>query len=67
MKKTVKTINYFNLFIFLVTSQVRFVHTDLQVPDFSDYRRDAVKRANRKSNESEEQRKSFTYLVVGGN
>jgi ubiquinol-cytochrome c reductase iron-sulfur subunit len=48
-----------------VSTQIRFVHTDLQVPDFSDYRRDAVKRANRKSKDSAESRKAFTYLVVG--
>ncbi|XP_055681731.1 cytochrome b-c1 complex subunit Rieske, mitochondrial [Lutzomyia longipalpis] len=49
----------------LVTTQVRFAHTDLQVPDFSAYRRDSVKKANRKD-DSAEDRKSFTYLVVGG-
>ncbi|XP_055710247.1 cytochrome b-c1 complex subunit Rieske, mitochondrial [Phlebotomus papatasi] len=47
-----------------VTTQVRFSHTDLQVPDFSPYRRDSVQKPNRK-NDSAEDRKAFTYLVVG--
>lgn len=47
-----------------VTTQVRFSHTDLQVPDFSPYRRDAVKDANRK-NTSAEDRKAFSYMLAG--
>ncbi|KAH8263432.1 hypothetical protein KR044_009101 [Drosophila immigrans] len=39
-------------------------HTDLQVPDFSPYRRDAVKDARRR-NESTEERKAFSYMMVG--
>jgi ubiquinol-cytochrome c reductase iron-sulfur subunit len=49
-----------------VGTQVRFAHTDLQVPDFTEYRRDAVKRPNRKSKDSVDDRKTFTYLLVGG-
>lgn len=48
-----------------VTTQVRFAHTDLVVPDFSPYRRDSVKNPNRK-NTSTADRNSFTYLIVGG-
>lgn len=47
------------------TTQVRFAHTDIQVPDFSDYRRDSTKRAATRAQTAEE-RKAFTYLLVGG-
>uniref|UniRef100_A0A6B2E6S3 Cytochrome b-c1 complex subunit Rieske, mitochondrial n=1 Tax=Phlebotomus kandelakii TaxID=1109342 RepID=A0A6B2E6S3_9DIPT len=47
-----------------VTTQVRFSHTDLRVPDFSPYRRDSVQKASRKS-DSADDRNSFTYLLVG--
>ncbi|XP_050704065.1 cytochrome b-c1 complex subunit Rieske, mitochondrial-like [Eriocheir sinensis] len=49
-----------------VTSQVRYAHTDIQVPDFSDYRREDVKDARAKSTESASSRRSFTYMLVGG-
>jgi hypothetical protein len=51
---------------FSVTTQVRFYHTDIQVPDFSAYRRKDVKDSTAVSRKSEDARKSFTYLVVGG-
>jgi len=51
---------------FSVTTQVRFYHTDIQVPDFSAYRRKDVKDNTAVSKESEDSRKSFTYLIVGG-
>lgn len=44
--------------------QVRLAHSDLQVPDFSPYRRDSVKEANSKNTTAEE-RKAFSYLLVG--
>jgi ubiquinol-cytochrome c reductase iron-sulfur subunit len=47
------------------TTQVRFAHTDLKVPDFTDYRRDQVKDPNVKSSDSDSQRKLTSYLVVG--
>jgi len=49
-----------------VTTQVRLYHTDIQVPDFSAYRRKDVKDSTAVSKESEDSRKSFTYLIVGG-
>jgi ubiquinol-cytochrome c reductase iron-sulfur subunit len=49
-----------------VTTQVRFAHTDIQVPDFSAYRRKDVQNNTAISRRSEDARKSFTYLVVGG-
>ncbi|XP_034099899.1 cytochrome b-c1 complex subunit Rieske, mitochondrial [Drosophila albomicans] len=39
-------------------------HTDLQVPDFSPYRRDSVQDARRR-NQTTEERKAFSYLMVG--
>ncbi|XP_017050121.1 cytochrome b-c1 complex subunit Rieske, mitochondrial [Drosophila ficusphila] len=42
----------------------RQAHTDLQVPDFSAYRRDSVKDSRRR-NETAEERKAFSYLLVG--
>jgi len=46
------------------TTQIRFAHTDIKVPDFSFYRRDSTKRPGSKS-ETAEERKAFTYLLVG--
>lgn len=45
-------------------AQVRCAHTDLKVPDFSPYRRDSVKNQNRR-NTSAEERKAFSYMIVG--
>ncbi|CAL1535258.1 unnamed protein product [Lymnaea stagnalis] len=47
------------------SSQVRYAHTDLKVPDFSEYRRDQVKRPDVKSADSGPERKLTSYLVVG--
>jgi Ubiquinol cytochrome reductase transmembrane region. len=51
---------------FSVTTQVKFYHTDIQVPDFSAYRRKDVKDSTAVSKQSEDSRKSFTYLIIGG-
>lgn len=51
---------------FTVTTQVRYAHTDIQVPDFSDYRRSDVQSSSASNKASADSRKSFTYLVVGG-
>lgn len=48
------------------SSQVRYAHTDLQVPDFSYYRRDSGQDPSKPSRESDVTRKSFTYLVTAG-
>ncbi|XP_029634287.1 cytochrome b-c1 complex subunit Rieske, mitochondrial [Octopus sinensis] len=45
-------------------TQVRFAHTDIQVPDFSEYRRDSVKNCKKSSKESDISRKGFTYLIA---
>jgi len=47
-----------------VNTQVRFAHTDLAVPDFSDYRRNSTKSPKRKDTRVAD-RHSFTYLLVG--
>lgn len=44
--------------------QVRLAHNDMQVPDFSPYRRDSVQATSRKNTTSEE-RKAFSYMLVG--
>jgi len=45
---------------------MRFSHTDVQVPDFSAYRRQSVKDSNVSSRESSDSRKAFSYLMVAG-
>jgi ubiquinol-cytochrome c reductase iron-sulfur subunit len=44
---------------------VRYAHTDLRVPDFSDYRRKDVKDPQATTRESAPARNTFTYLVTG--
>lgn len=44
---------------------VRFAHTDVRIPDFSDYRRVEVQDSNKSSQESSDSRKAFSYLVTG--
>lgn len=47
-------------------SQMRFAHTDVQVPDFSAYRRESVSNSNQSSRTSSDSRKAFSYLLVAG-
>lgn len=49
-----------------VSTQVRFAHTDMQVPDFSAYRRDGVKEADQANVKSIDPRRSFTYVLMAG-
>ncbi|CAL8374900.1 unnamed protein product [Arctogadus glacialis] len=44
---------------------IRLAHTDIKVPDFSDYRRPEVQDPNKSSQDSSEARKVFSYLVTG--
>ncbi|XP_028298937.1 cytochrome b-c1 complex subunit Rieske, mitochondrial [Gouania willdenowi] len=44
---------------------VRFAHTDIRVPDFSDYRRPEVLDPNKSSQDSSEARRAFSYLLTG--
>ncbi|XP_075045325.1 cytochrome b-c1 complex subunit Rieske, mitochondrial [Mixophyes fleayi] len=46
-------------------SSVRFLHSDVAVPDFSDYRRPEVADSKKSSQPSDDARKSFSYLVTG--
>ncbi|XP_043517299.1 cytochrome b-c1 complex subunit Rieske, mitochondrial isoform X2 [Frieseomelitta varia] len=48
----------------LLATQRRLAHTDVQWPDFTDYRHDAVKNPTTKSKESSVSRKSFTYVTT---
>jgi len=47
-------------------SQVRFAHTDVQIPDFSYYRKEGTKDSNASSEPSLSGRRTFTYLIAGG-
>jgi len=49
----------------LSTTVVRYAHTDIRVPDFSDYRRSDVQDPRSRNRESGPSRNSFTYLIVG--
>ncbi|KAI7814594.1 cytochrome b-c1 complex subunit Rieske, mitochondrial [Triplophysa rosa] len=44
---------------------VRFAHTDIKIPDFSDYRRPEVLDPKKSSQDSGEARKTFSYLITG--
>lgn len=44
----------------------RFAHTDVKVPDFTDYRRDSSVDPTASSSESDISRRAFTYLMVAG-
>jgi len=48
-----------------VTSQVRYAHTDLKVPDFDAYRRDTTKDSRSDPKESMASRATFSYLITG--
>ena len=46
--------------------QVRFAHTDMQVPDFSSYRKDSTNNPSQTAEATATNRKSFSYLFAGG-
>lgn len=48
-----------------VSTQVRWAHTDITVPDFSYYRRDSVQSPTAKASDSEDSRKNFAYIMAG--
>lgn len=48
------------------TTQVRTAHTDIQFPDFSDYRREPVKGATADQETTSANRKAFSYLLLAG-
>jgi len=49
----------------LATNSVRYAHTDIRVPDFSDYRRAETQDSRANSRENAAGRQTFTYMVVG--
>nr|CAH0104108.1 unnamed protein product [Daphnia galeata] len=46
-------------------SQVRFSHTDVQIPDFSAYRRSSLQNSSADNKSSAPSRQGFSYLIVG--
>jgi len=50
----------------LSAASVRYAHTDIRVPDFSDYRRNDLQEPTARNKDSAAARNSFTYLIVGG-
>ncbi|KAJ8930935.1 hypothetical protein NQ314_016199 [Rhamnusium bicolor] len=45
--------------------QIRTAHTDIKVPDFDHIRRGSLQCADMKSTESEDSRKTCSYMIVG--
>lgn len=62
--KAVFLMNFLASLLATQTTQRRLAHTDIQWPDFTDYRHDAVKDPTTKSRESAASRKSFTYIAT---
>lgn len=54
------------LFSYPVTHQYRLAHTDIQIPDFTPYRRTTNKDLKKGNNETVDDRRAFTYLVTAG-
>uniref|UniRef100_A0A665V7Z3 Cytochrome b-c1 complex subunit Rieske, mitochondrial n=1 Tax=Echeneis naucrates TaxID=173247 RepID=A0A665V7Z3_ECHNA len=44
---------------------IRLAHTDVKIPDFSDYRRNEVIDPKKSSQESSDSRRAFSYLLTG--
>lgn len=64
--KSVKSlIIIFFFFYFSGPSQVRFAHTDVQYPDFSDYRKPR-NLDNTQANDNETPSRNFSYMLAGG-
>jgi len=49
----------------VTATQVRLVHTDFKVPDYTDYRRNSVKDPTAPNRNTYENRNAFTYMVLG--
>uniref|UniRef100_T1J524 Cytochrome b-c1 complex subunit Rieske, mitochondrial n=1 Tax=Strigamia maritima TaxID=126957 RepID=T1J524_STRMM len=47
-----------------VTSQIRLAHTDIKVPDFTAYRKEASKDPRKPARETIDTRQTFSYLVA---
>ncbi|XP_059848923.1 cytochrome b-c1 complex subunit Rieske, mitochondrial [Hypanus sabinus] len=48
-----------------VLSTIRYAHSDVSIPDFSDYRRQDVQDSKKSSQSSSDSRKGFSYLLTG--
>jgi ubiquinol-cytochrome c reductase iron-sulfur subunit len=48
------------------TTQIRYAHTDVKVPDFSAYRRKDLQEPTARTRDSAPSRQGFTYMIVGG-
>lgn len=46
------------------STQLRFSHTDLKVPNFDEYRRTSVKNPELHISKNESKRKNFTYIIL---
>ncbi|CAG5958317.1 unnamed protein product [Menidia menidia] len=67
-KHTVKSLVFpgaAELFPAAAPAGTRLAHTDIKIPDFSDYRRPEVLDPHKSSQESSENRRVFSYLVTG--
>lgn len=57
------------IYVIIASTQIhqrRLAHTDIQWPDFTDYRKDEVKDPSVKSKENASSRKSISYIVAAG-
>ena len=52
-------------FLFTGTSYVRYAHTDIRVPDFSEYRHSSTLDPNKPASESSVDRRMYSYMLVG--
>lgn len=60
-----QVIHLFVCLFSVARSSVRFAHTDIKIPDFSDYRRPEVLDPKKSSQESGDTRRAFSYLITG--
>jgi hypothetical protein len=61
------TIIFQYFYFFLETVSVRHAHTDIKVPDFSDYRNDITNNPNQSTKELDDEKKTFSYISTFGN
>jgi len=45
-------------------NQIRWAHTDIKIPDFTDYRRNSTKDPKKSSSDTVNDRRAFTYLIT---
>lgn len=65
-KHVVKNVTFGAKYVVLAgPGGIRFAHTDIKIPDFTDYRRPEVVDPNKSSQDSSEGRRSFSYIITG--